>query len=634
MRILYATQWFEPEPILKGIYFAKLLRAQGHDVQVVTGFPNYPGGKLYPGYRLTWLRREIMDDIPIDRLPLYPSHSRSAIGRTLNYISFALSLTIYGLFIARRPDVMYVYHPPLTVGLAAAVVSVVRRIPFVFAIHDMWPDTLAASGMVSNRVVLRVTGRLCHWVYARADRLIVVSPGFRRNLVEKGIPPSKVDVIYNWPNEVEAQPRGESDLTPFALEGRFNIVYAGNIGAAQGLETVLHAAKIVERVAPSVQFVLVGEGIEVERLRAVAAKLGTQSVRIMPRVPPSQIGDLLAAADVLLVHLKDTPLFRITIPAKTQFYLAMGKPILMGVRGDAADLIEQSGAGILVKPEDAKALAAGALELAAQSKTELADMGARGRAFYERELSAAQGVPATLAILDAAVRARRRDSILKRGFDLIVASAALVLLSPILFATAAVLAADLGFPVLFRQVRPGRDGRPYWLYKFRTMRELRDPTGQPLPDADRLTGVGKIVRRLSLDELPQLWNVVIGDMSLVGPRPLLAVYLDRYTQEQARRHEVRPGITGWAQINGRNAISWDEKLALDVWYVNNRSFLLDLKILAMTAVQVLRGQGVSAAGHATMEEFRGTADAGDQSSGPQKSRVDPTGLLKNRPASG
>ena len=158
---------------------------------MVTGFPNYPSSKLYPGYRLTWLPREIMDDIPIDRLPLYPSHSRSAVGRTLNYISFALSLTIYGLFSARRPDVMYVYHPPLTVGLTAAVVSVVQRIPFVFEIQDLWPDTLAASGMVSNRVVLRVTGRLCHWVYGRADRLVVVSPGFRRNLVEKGVPAAR-----------------------------------------------------------------------------------------------------------------------------------------------------------------------------------------------------------------------------------------------------------------------------------------------------------------------------------------------------------------------------------------------------------------------------------------------------------
>jgi lipopolysaccharide/colanic/teichoic acid biosynthesis glycosyltransferase len=619
MRILYATQWFDPEPILKGISFATLLRAHGHEVRVVTGFPNYPGGRLYPGYRLRLLRRDIIDGIPVDRVPLYPSHSRSALGRVLNYASFALSLTVYGLFTGRRPDVMYVYHPPLTVGLAAAVVAAVRRIPFVFAIHDMWPDTLAASGMISNRVALRVADRLCRWVYAKADRLVVVSPGFMRKLVEKGVPSSKVDVIYNWPNEAEARARGGSDLTPFALEGRFNIVYAGNIGGAQGLETVVHAAKIVEATAPSVQFILVGGGIETDSVRAVAAELGSRSVRIMPRIPPSEIGDLLAAADVLLVHLKDAPLFRITIPAKTQFYLAMGKPILMGVRGDAADLIEKSGAGIVVKPEDAEALAAGALELSRLPKADLAAMGMRGRAFYERELSAAQGIRATLAVLDAAVGAHRRDSMLKRGFDVAVAGAALVILSPVFLASAAVLALDLGFPVLFRQIRPGRNCRPYCLYKFRTMHELRDASGQLLPDADRLTGIGRIVRRLSLDELPQLWNVVIGDMSLVGPRPLLMAYLDRYTPQQARRHEVRPGITGWAQVNGRNAVSWEEKLDLDVWYVNNRSFLLDLKILAITVVRVLRRQGISAAGHETMPEFRGARDAPDRAGGPEKS---------------
>jgi lipopolysaccharide/colanic/teichoic acid biosynthesis glycosyltransferase len=146
------------------------------------------------------------------------------------------------------------------------------------------------------------------------------------------------------------------------------------------------------------------------------------------------------------------------------------------------------------------------------------------------------------------------------------------------------------------------------------MRELHDATGNLLPDAERLTLVGKVVRGLSLDELPQLWNVLRGDMSLVGPRPLLVAYLDRYTQEQAHRHEVRPGITGWAQVNGRNAISWDEKLDLDVWYVRNRSFALDLKILAMTVVQVLRGQGISASSQETMSEFRGTLDSRDDPS--------------------
>ncbi len=166
----------------------------------------------------------------------------------------------------------------------------------------------------------------------------------------------------------------------------------------------------------------------------------------------------------------------------------------------------------------------------------------------------------------------------------------------------------LGTPVFFRQQRPGLHGKPFTMVKFRTMTDGRDAAGNLLPDAERLTNFGRFLRSSSLDELPELWNVVKGDMSLVGPRPLLMRYLDRYTPEQTRRHEVRPGVTGWAQVNGRNAISWEDKFAYDVWYVDNLSFWLDLRILWLTVRKVLRREGVSQAGEATMEEFKGSSD--------------------------
>ena len=166
---------------------------------------------------------------------------------------------------------------------------------------------------------------------------------------------------------------------------------------------------------------------------------------------------------------------------------------------------------------------------------------------------------------------------------------------------------------MFTQSRPGQAGNLFPLCKFRTMKHAQQKDGRVLPDRDRLTGLGRWMRKWSLDELPELYNVLIGDMSLVGPRPLLVQYLDRYTPEQARRHEVKPGITGWAQINGRNAITWEEKFALDVWYVDNRSFLLDLKILVLTAWKVLKREGISAEGEATMPEFMGTASASGKS---------------------
>ena len=198
-----------------------------------------------------------------------------------------------------------------------------------------------------------------------------------------------------------------------------------------------------------------------------------------------------------------------------------------------------------------------------------------------------------------------RVGALKRLFDLVIASFALLLLFPVLLLVAWLVHRRLGSPVLFRQVRPGLHGKPFEMVKFRTMRDAVDTEGNALPDAERLTPFGRFLRSTSLDELPELWNVIKGDMSLVGPRPLLMEYLPLYSTEQARRHDVRPGITGWAQVNGRNAVSWPEKFALDIWYVDNRSLLLDIRILLLTMKKVFVREGISAEGQATASRFTG-----------------------------
>ncbi|KIN89767.1 sugar transferase [Thauera sp. SWB20] len=199
---------------------------------------------------------------------------------------------------------------------------------------------------------------------------------------------------------------------------------------------------------------------------------------------------------------------------------------------------------------------------------------------------------------------------MKRLFDIFVSAVALLLLAPLMLFVGWMTRRKLGSPVLFRQTRPGLHGKPFQMIKFRTMRDAIGPDGQPLPDSERMTPFGSFLRSASLDELPELWNVLKGDMSLVGPRPLLMEYLPLYSPEQARRHAVRPGVTGWAQINGRNALSWEEKFRLDVWYVDNRSFWLDLKILALTVKKVFVREGISAAGEATMAKFTGSPREG------------------------
>jgi sugar transferase EpsL len=201
-----------------------------------------------------------------------------------------------------------------------------------------------------------------------------------------------------------------------------------------------------------------------------------------------------------------------------------------------------------------------------------------------------------------------RSFTLKRGVDLAGAVIALVLLAPLMLVLALLIRRTMGAPVLFGQQRPGFHGRLFTIYKFRTMRDLRDAHGSMLPDEQRLTRFGRFLRATSMDELPELWNVLKGDMSLVGPRPLLVQYLDRYTPEQSRRHEVPPGITGWAQVNGRNALSWEEKFKLDLWYVDHRSLWLDLRILCYTLLKVVKRDGISAENHPTMPIFLGSRD--------------------------
>lgn len=199
---------------------------------------------------------------------------------------------------------------------------------------------------------------------------------------------------------------------------------------------------------------------------------------------------------------------------------------------------------------------------------------------------------------------------MKRFFDTAVSLVLITILSPVIITIAMLIRGKLGRPVVFRQVRPGLYGHPFMMMKFRSMTDERDASGNLLPDERRLTAFGRFLRSTSLDELPELWNVIKGDMALVGPRPLLVEYLPLYSPEQARRHEVRPGITGWAQVNGRNALSWEEKFALDVWYVDNRSFWLDIKILLLTVKRVMSRDGINAAGEATMSRFTGSSQAG------------------------
>jgi len=409
MRILFITQWFQPEELFKGLPLAKELTRLGHEVEVLTGFPNYPGGKIYKGYKVRFLQRETIEGISVIRVPLYPSHDKSGLRRFMNYASFAFSAAIIGPWVAKKADVAYVYHPPATIGFPAMIFKMLRRVPFVYDIEDLWPDTLTATGLFSNKMGLWLVEKWCRLIYSTASRIIVLSPGFKKALVERGVRSEKINVIYNWVDDtmVKPVPKNPALAAKLGLSGKFNVVFAGNIGKAQALESVIAAADILRKESSSIQFVFVGTGIEIENLKTKTHDMGLENVLFIPQQPMSEMGAILVLADVLLVHLKDDPLFRITVPSKIQAYLAVGRPILVAVQGDAADLVVNAEAGLPCIPENAESIAEGVRKFLKMSQQELDTMGENGRRFYQQKLSLAVGTKQLLNALESAIQGPR-----------------------------------------------------------------------------------------------------------------------------------------------------------------------------------------------------------------------------------
>lgn len=410
MRILLLTQLFNPEPnYLTGLTFAKELVRLGHEVEVLTGFPCYPGGEIYDGYKIKLLQRETMEGIIVNRLPMYPSHDGSGFKRMINYGSLAAATAIAGPWIMKRPDVVHVAQGPATLALPAWFFRYLRGVPFVYNIGDLWPDSLALSGMFSSSVGLTLVNRWCSLAYRTASRIIVLSEGFKEELCRRGVPVSKIDVVYNWceDNYVRHEDVDPRLMDELGFADRFNVVFAGTMGKLQALDAVLDAAAILMGQVPSIQLVFVGDGVELAHLQDKAGQSKLSNVRFVPRQPVSKIGGLLALADALLIHLKDAPLMGITIPQKTQAYMAAGRPIIIGALGESASIVERADAGIACKPEDPASIADAILRLFSMSGTRRNDMGANGRRFFQAEFAIPIGVGRIESILRLAARCKR-----------------------------------------------------------------------------------------------------------------------------------------------------------------------------------------------------------------------------------
>ncbi|HVT13168.1 MAG TPA: glycosyltransferase family 4 protein [Fimbriimonadaceae bacterium] len=416
MKVLFLSMHYRPEPCdTRTSQLAKAFAAKGHSATALTSFPNYPFGKIYPGYRQKlWDKRQV-DGVSLVRVPMVPDHSKSSKKRALSYLSFGASAAFIGALVTRRPDLIWIHHPPLGTGLAGWFLATLKRVPFVYEIHDLWPETLTSTGMVREGRLTHAIRKVCNFLHRRANAVVVTSHGMKLHLERQGLDPEKIHVFPQWADEETFKPvtRDEAFGIEHGLAGKFNVVFAGNIGVAQQLQTALDAASHLRDV-PGLQLVFIGAGVELESLKRRAKEHNLANVLFLGQQPPTAMPDFYAWADGLLVHLKDDPLFSITIPSKVQTYMSCGVPILCGVSGDAAELVANANAGICFPPENARAMEHAVRELVSMKAEQREELGRNAAAGYEQFCSQAMLVDRYESLFENVVESRKAALLLGR----------------------------------------------------------------------------------------------------------------------------------------------------------------------------------------------------------------------------
>lgn len=414
MKVGFLTQWYAPETGAAGLptVVAEALQGQGHDVRVVTGLPNYPHGKLYPGYRFWHQHQEYTGSVSVYRAPLYVSHDNHPGRRMTNYLTFAASATAVALRKLRDVDAIWVHSTPATAALPAMVMNAIHDIPYILHIQDLWPATVLASGMLNQRYSTpaeSVLHRFCDASYRGASLVAISAPGMRTALRRRGVPDSSIVDLPNWCDETVFSPLEVTEEAPPAGERRrpFTVMYAGAMGDVQGLDAVIGAAQLL-RSQTDIGFAMVGEGVAKRRLVAECQRLDLDNVKFFPSQPMDGMAEVLAGGDIQLISLRDLPLYRITLPSKVQATLASGKPVICAATGNAASLVTDAGAGLTVTPESPLELADAVVRARDAGSAVRARWGASGRTYYERHLSQQQGLATMTSLLQEAAAGASR----------------------------------------------------------------------------------------------------------------------------------------------------------------------------------------------------------------------------------
>jgi lipopolysaccharide/colanic/teichoic acid biosynthesis glycosyltransferase len=574
---------------------AQRVLQKGHAFTVIASELSYLSGKAVTGRSGLYAEQDI-DGLKVLRAYAYPSLHRSFVWRVFSFFTFFGTAFLTALKIGSI-DLVIGTSPPIFQAVSAWAVAFVRRRPFLLEVRDLWPDFAIDMGVLTNPVLIGLSRLLERFLYASATHILVNSPAYREYLLKHDVPPSKVTLISNGvdPSMFDPASSGEKVRQQFKLEGKFVVGYAGAIGMANDLPTVLRAADQL-RKRPDIAFLIAGDGKERVRLQAEAAQIALKNVIFTGKLCKAEVAEMLAASDACVAILKDIPMFRTTYPNKVFDYMAAGRPTLLAIDGVIRKVIEESGSGIFVPPGDETALADSILKLA-ENRFEARAMGLRGRTYVTEYFNRNQQGQEFLELCEDLVQQwnrgfngfYRRSG--KRVFDLVLAIPLTILLLPVLILIALIVKLTSRGPVFFNQWRLGKLGQVFLAYKFRTMlhrersHHVEIRAGNP-----EVTGVGEFLRRFKLDELPQLFNVLKGDMSLVGPRPPLPQQMDEYDAETLPRLRVRPGLTGLAQIYGGTQMSWPQRWQYDLQYVRQVSLLLDVRILLRTILVVVLGE--------------------------------------------
>lgn len=392
-RIGMISQWYDPErgsAALPGNIARSLLR-RGHRVDVVTGFPNYPSGTVYPGYRIRPYQREVIEGVTVHRAPLYPSHDSHPLRRATNFLTFAGSASGVALSKLGSADAVLVHYTPATAAIPALTLNALRRKPYVIHLQDLWPQTVVSSGFLGESGAgraERVLHRYCDAVYRHATMIAVTSPGMAEVVASRGVARDKIVFVPNWADEEAFRPvaRNRELAGELGIDSEFTVMYAGNFGEFQALDVLIEAAKLL-RERSDIGFVLVGSGVQEEHLRNMVAERNLTNVHFVGQQPFARMAEIMALGAVQVVSLQDLPLFRTTLPSKIQGTLAAGRPVIAAVSGDAAEVIERSGAGLVVTPGSAAELAQAIIGLSDSSPESLRSRGDASRRYYENHFS-------------------------------------------------------------------------------------------------------------------------------------------------------------------------------------------------------------------------------------------------------